>query len=394
MTNKELLLDVLSDVQDEYIEDVTKRISAVKTRRYTAWTSIAAVFVLLCGSLTFMLNQMSVGRAAWSFQADSVNEYKYYEIPDDGIYRYKQGEKPTRIVKIKEDSFYEFIVNEHALYYTTDNKTVYKVPHESDEPQVFFEDADVNWLYIYAHTMNDIKLSLDYYDGIDQLNGYLKIKEVILDGVTGKEKCVTYEYVSYTNFELVDEYLDQNYSDEQAMEKATTDSTYYAKKIIYETRNRTLNAKLNNDNTYALTENGKVLFEFSDNYSLTPEKATSEYVIFKIGEYYDSDGFGSFDYYILRDNGEDSIVTSTEASEVEGDADFLYYIDYDDNLMCVDTKNNETYTLFHQKDLSFKDLFSDGEYICISEYDGNDAPDNYKIIFDENGRPCDLSLVD
>ncbi len=217
MTNAEKLLNALNEIDDRYLLEVDKRISAVKTRRRATWSSIAAVFVIFIGSFAFMISNMSWGNAGYSIYGEFGGGYFYYEIPYKGIYRYTVGGESELIVKVKRAQYYEFTANDIGLYYAPDNYSIYTIPHDSDEASLFFEDKELNFFNMYKYDSEDLLLSLNYSN--DKI---YHEKEVIVDGKTGEEKRVAFEEKSYYKSDVIEKLEEQGYSYKQALEKAYT----------------------------------------------------------------------------------------------------------------------------------------------------------------------------
>ncbi len=394
MTNAEKLLDVIGDVQDEYIKDVPKRISAIRNRKIIKWTSIAAVFTLIIGSFSYLLGSINWGNAGLGVTGQCAGGYFYYQIPNDGIYRYTPKGESEQLIKTKFSQRYDysFVVNDTGLFYSKGDNAVYKIPHNSDEATLFYEAPKLNELELSTHTSTDIMVLLNYYS----INNFdYCFKEIVVDGVSGKQNEILHEYRDTFDSQLYNEYIEKGYSDDDAYNKANTSKEFDADEIEYKLGNRTLVAKNVEDGIiYTLEENGSTLLKEEDILWEQPEKATEDYIIFKIGESYDEVGFCFADYYIARANGKDSRITSSKAIPVQGDDDYLYYIDYDDNIMCVDTRSGEEHILMYQKDLSYKTMFSDGKYIYTADYDNETPAQCYEILFDENLKPYDLHLID
>lgn len=319
MTNTEMLLSALNEVDDRYLLEVDKRISSVKTRRRATFSSIAAVFVLVIGSFAFMISNMAWGNAGYGIHGESAGGYFYYEIPFKGIYRYTVGGESELIVKVKRAQFYEFIVNDIGLYYITDDTSVYMIPHGSDESSLFFEDEELNFFNMYKYDSTDLLLRLDYSD--DEI---YHEKEVIIDGKTGEEKRVTFEEKSRYQHDVIEELEEQGYTYEEALEKS---------------------------------------------YSIIS-----------------STGEQMFEYY--------------ETPHDQGNDDYIYRIEYDDDLIYLNAHTGEHDVLLHEEYLSHKDLFSDGEYIYISDFYFTKRGKTiytiecYEIEFDKNNVPTHLKLID
>ncbi len=369
MTNAELLLDVIGEIDDEYITDVERRISIVRKRRKATWSSMAAVFVVAFSVLIFtitsdyipklgnsssdtLLNEAekystsesdnksnsnnngskdesdeehlfgeygsisdnsNTGSGAHGMYGVAFEGYFYFEVPSDGIYRYKTNGNCEKLVDTTDGEWLDFIVNKNGLYYTNGKKAIYRIAHDSNTSTKL---AGLSFAYNIINTYgeNDICV-LTNFD-----------KRIIVDGITGEEK---------------PEYL-----------------------------------------------------------STVPIKATDDYMIFSKGyDYNDTDMW--WNYYIKRADGTDSSAMHTHASTPEGNDKFFFSIDYDDNLLYYDIETGTESILLNEKDLSYKDLYSDGEYIYLCDYHNEDSaqelkqpPMCYKIIYNEKGKPSKLELVD
>ena len=369
MTNAELLLDVIGEIDDEYITDVERRISIVRKRRKATWSSMAAVFVVAFSVLIFTITSGYIpkldnvasntilndeekytmtesdnksngsNKDSWDESSDehlfgeygSISDnsntgsgahgmygvafegYFYFEVPSDGIYRYETKGNCEKLVDTTDGEWLYFIVNKNGLYYTNGKKAIYRIAHDSNTSTKL---AGLSFAYniINTYGKNDICVLTN------------SDKRIIVDGITGEEKS---------------EYL-----------------------------------------------------------STVPIKATDDYMVFSKGyDYNDTDMW--WNYYIKRADGTDSSAMHTHASTPEGNDKFFFSIDYDDNLLYYDIETGTESILLNEKDLSYKDLYSDGEYIYLCEYNGEqnakeleNPPICYKINYDNNGKPIKLTLID
>lgn len=451
MTNAEKLLNALNEIDDSYLLEVDKRISTVRTRRRATFTSIAAVFVAIILVVVFIAKsgytpstqnnndnilstdnefeyntenntgaihqydfddnvdtddfEHSGGCAGCSrgFTAVATNNMLYFEIPYDGIYRYTIGEKTELLVKEKSDSRCQYIVNDIGLYYSLDEKSIYTIPHNSNNPKLFFENNN-HLIHMRVYNSTDLLLEINYSAEV-----FGHDKSIIVDGETGDIKTTVYESKSRYDGKLENELIEQGYSYEEAVNKAFTLDEYFADEIIYTIGDRTLKATPTSDRnsfgycTYTLSENSNQLLQGGEIlHELSPELVNKDYIIFKIGEHDIKDYMLAYDYYIARANGEDSKLKLSYSIPAQGNSDYLYhidYFDYDDNIMYTDTRTGESSALMYQKDISYNNLYSDGKYIYIEKEDYSDSETKYtiecyEIVFDENGVPTDLKLID
>ena len=319
MTNTEKLLNALNGVDDSYLLEVDKRIRAVKTTKRATLSSIAAVFVLVIGSFAFMISNTAWGNARYNVYGESAGGYFYYEIPYKGIYRYSPGGESELLVKVKRSQYYDFLVNDIGLYYMPDDKSIHMIPHNSDEADIFFEDVDSNYLNMYKYNSTDLLLHLDY-----SKDSIIHQKQIVVDGKTGKEESVVFEEIIYYNSASIDQFFDQGYNDNDAIEKSKT-------------------------------------------------------TVYTFGEW---------------------AIEYIDATPIQGNEDYVYRIDDNDNLMYINANTGDNDVLLHESDLSYKDLFSNGEYIYISDCVISDFGNEkyivkcYEIEFDENSKPTGLKLID
>lgn len=440
MTSADMLLDVLGDIDEQYIEEIDKRISFVKKRKVISFVSVAAVFVILCTSIIPLLKLQPNTSLKFNMQdseSSSITDnsasfdgltggyggcsnygitgyatcgYFYYEVPSDGIYRYTPSEGCSeKIVNIKNfDTWYDYVVNDIGLYYTPDNKILFKIEHNSDRVETLYSDADINHLTPYPYTANDIQLSINKTT-ITQ-SGYKAnaSKNIVIDGITGEEKTTLSNITFYTNEKLYNELFNKHLEDptsytiEEIYELTNKTTEYWADEVTHQLGDRTLVLKYNeNGGGFYLTENGKRIEDYFTISGSEPIKATDDYIVFSMGQGGTATITPVYHYYIARANGNDSRVVSSSAHRPEGDSKFFYYIDSDGNITSLDVETNEKAVLKSNKNYVYYDLYSDGEYLYLFKYIGETsakrfdiAPVCYEIIKDENGKPCELKLFD
>lgn len=432
MTNKELLLDVFTDIADEYIDDVETRIKSVKARRTVMWLSVAALFVILVTSITPLLtlrpqtpvtpdgytdkdntsepddskendasgwfgSSVGVGGCSnYGMVGVAKGEYFYFEVPDDGIYRYTPTNGYSeKIVDIKfSDEWYKFVVNDYALYYQSDDNTIKRITHDSNTAEVFYTDDSIDCLTIYSYTSTDIQVSVSY-------NNYMCSKDIIVDGVTGEEKEILYSF-DISNYEEIYNELAKDYPDfpSRSIEEMMYDKmSYMTDEVSHTIGSRTLTLKSADSGGFILTENGERIIDNRVS-GEAPVKATEDYLIFSLGT-----GGTTIDptyhYYIARANGEDTRVISSFAHSPEGNSKFFYYIDREGNLTCHDVINNEKIILLSNENLAYCDLYADEDYIYICRYNSETRaqklktlPVCYEVMYDSNGKPFKLKLLD
>ncbi len=369
MTNAELLLDVIGEVDDEYILDVENRISMIRKRRKTTFSSLAAVFVVAFSVIIFTITSgyiPKLGNTAsneaaqesdqlvmtetyntsdnfnkgGSYESDeeysygnssltdsqvgggnhgitgiAIDDYFYFQVPEDGIYRYTVNSNCEKLVDTSESKeWYDLIANDNGLYITTGKDAIFRFSHDSNVSTTLIE-LPFKDIYIYTYSEKDILVKTE--PGENQF---------VVDGITGDEK--------------------------------------------------------------------------KDYLNTIPVKAKSDYKVFLIS--YDHDDTDTWwNYYIKRTDGTSSSAMRTHASTPQGDDKFLFNIDYEDNIVCYDVEESKETILLNEKDLSYKDLYSDSEYIYLCDYHGEHSakelkspPMCYKVIYNEQGKPCDLELID
>lgn len=401
MTNEQILFEIIGEINDEHIEEVDRKIRTVKHRKTTAFASLTAVFVIIAVAIVpliyMLMSPLGAGaNAGHSLYGVTAGGCFYYEMPNDGIYRYTPQGESVKLVDIKlKHYWYDFTANEQGLYYTINEQpVVYKIALNSDTPQVLFEDKSAVSLSIsyYDNTSIEIFTSKNSEDYADFAS-----REFVIDTTTGEEKFTIFEYSSHINYDVYeDPYVDHDTADENAY----TDTTYTVEEVTYRLGTRTIKAIERTGGGFTLSENGNTLLKRVDIVDYIPVKATSDFIVFSLGK-----GGTTLDpvwhYYIARANGVDTRVLSTYASVPEGDDNHFYYIDYDDNLICIDVRTGETSTLLSESDLSYKDLYSDGRYIYICTYNGESSakrlktpPVCYEIIKDATNTPKELRIID
>ena len=92
---------------------------------------------------------------------------------------------------------------------------------------------------------------------------------------------------------------------------------------------------------------------------------------------------------------------STFGGISEQELQFLYYIDADGNIACLDRATNEAIILLEDKNYTNYDIYSDDEYVYLasnttgsSDIKNNETPVCYEIIKDSNGKPIELKPID
>ncbi|MBQ8538886.1 MAG: hypothetical protein IJ433_04475 [Ruminococcus sp.] len=83
------------------------------------------------------------------------------------------------------------------------------------------------------------------------------------------------------------------------------------------------------------------------------------------------------------------------------ESQFLYYIDADGNIACLDRETNQATILLEDNNYTDYDIYSDDEYVYLvsnsvgsSDVKNSETPVCYKIVKDSNGKPYELNLVD
>ena len=434
--NTELLLDAIGDVQDEYIRETERFISRKRKARIAAISSIAAVLVIVT-VITLIVRiigqKISVpdeydnpaaywggntdysaaedddpaeiwgGNANYSVTAETGGGYLYYEIPYDGIYRYQPGKTAVKLVDTEKREWCDYLVNDDALYFAHRNltadrdKTVYRIPHGSDTPEVLYRDDDAKRVSMTATAgTHDLCLFIDTDE--------YAFKEIIIDGVTGKEKEIISSYSLTEDTEKWNELIDDdNYDVDELYDMTHTETSYHNPRITYTVGERTITALMDDEDSgyfgYSLTENGKIL---RAGCSVIPKKAMKNCLVFERGDIESApDDLPQFGYYIIREDGTHNSVTLENVGDLQGNDTYWYYLDFDDNLIAFNTRTLEKSVLMHQEDLSYCQLASDGEYLYLYDYADEQylkeavTPIScYKIIYNADGVPTSLELID
>lgn len=438
MTNKELLLDVIGEIDDQYIEDVDSRIKTIKKRHTFIYISLAAVFVILAISIAplfSLIPQSSIpddsyinfddtpkvdnppenkvsgsddyyggyvgnlgGCANYGMVGVANGEYFYFEIPDDGIYRYKVSNGCSeKIVDMKlSDEWIEFVVNDYALYYLHNDTTIHRITHSSNNAEEFYASDKIDSLSIEPYTSTDIKVFIMY-------DNFLSSKEVVVDGITGEEKDTLYNYDTNKYDEIYNR-LAQEHPDfpSRSIDDMVLDEllSSLTEVVTHQLRDRTLILTLDDNGGFVLSENGNMLEDYLKVSGQYPVKATKDYMIFSLGTG-GTDIDPTYHYYIARANGEDTRVLSSFAHSPQGNSFFFYYIDREGNLTCHDVVTNEKTILMSDSNLAYYDLYADEDYIYICRYNEEKnakklkaVPVCYKVEYDSNGKPYELRLID
>lgn len=418
MKNTELLLDAIGDVQDEYIRETERFISRKRKARIAAISSIAAVLVIvtvitvivrIAGQKSSVLNEYDDpaeiwgGNANYSVTAETGGGYLYYEIPYDGIYRYQPGKTAVKLVDTEKREWCDYLVNDDALYFTHWNltvdrdKTVYRIPHGSDTPEVLYRDSDAKRVSLTATAgTHDLCLYIETAEYAD--------KEIIIDGVTGEEKEIISSYSLTEDTEKWNELIDDdNYDVDELYDMTHTETSYHNPRITYTVGERTITALMDDEDSgyfgYSLTENGKIL---RAGCSVIPKKAMKNCLVFERGDIESApDDLPQFGYYIIREDGTHNSVTLENVGDLQGNDTYWYYLDFDDNLIAFNTRTLEKSVLMHQEDLSYCQLASDGEYLYLYDYADEQSLKEavtpiscYKIIYNADGVPTSPELID
>ena len=384
MTLPELLLDLIGEVKDEFIQAVDKRIATVKSRKRVAISSLAAVFVIAVTAIVLLIAKgpatLDMGANANYGITGVAIEDNFYIQTADGIYRYTPQGKTKKLVNINIfDNYHKYAVNGSGLYYTQDNKTVKRIDHDSNNAVEVYscDDASITGLSVFSST--DISVVLQNLNknssGEVVSSSY---ETVVINGKTGLEKSRT-QHITY--------------------DESNNAILSFENRTDYTIGDRTIRVLKNGDGTYHLSEDKKASNDESFNIdtrikSIGPVYAADDYLIFAINNHFNT---RCVRFYIARADGNDTEVVCESPCPPQGNDEYFFNIDDDGNLECISTQTGKTSILANDEQLSYCDFVSNGEYICIWHRQENTPEAKikcYKILYNTDGVPYDIELVE
>ncbi len=407
MKKADLILNAVGDTDSKYLSEVDQFLQRQKKKRYGAIAGIAAMLVLATViSFAVKLYHPWGGNAHYGIDGAVGGGYFYFEFPHDGIYRYTPGKASEKILDIKGRPWYDFVVNDDALFYTRwenswdYDKTIYRVPHGLDTVEVLFYDDDAKSVNLPSRAAGDDLFVVLDYDNDTQGFGY---RDVIIDGQTGEIKNEVSSFFIIEDHALSESMMYSDIDIDEQYQMTHKESSSDDPRISYTVGDRTIIAERNDGGTYDLLENGEKIYESWDP---IPQKMLGSSLVFSGGvtdePTADSpDSLPKFHYLIVRPDGTRDSISLENVGELQGNDTYIFYIDYDDDLIVYDTRTSESKVLMHREELSFFDVYSDGKYIYLSRYNDESSLKDldhpmtcYQIQYDSDGKPQSLKLID
>lgn len=416
MTKAELLLDVIGEAQDEYIEELDKSLEAGRSKkRFIMPLAAAACIILVSAAVLFSVHFFPLGsgggRCNYGTECITAGGYLYYET-QDGIYRYSPESGRTLILGgFFRDDWYPFTANDYAFYYSKGD-TIYKVTHGSAESVVLYKaDGRVNDILLYPAGDKDIAAQINYNTG-----GYDLIEScVIIDGETGEAKTTA------ESFEITEEQFDSLDPDSSDFYKRQNElfdnASAYAGKISYTVGEYRYDI-VKEDNglsgySYGLYRDGVRLLDEYDFVEPLPAYPVRDSLVLVPGR----NGASTYQmpsrFVLIKPDGTVRKVYSGYSMPPQGSGEYLYYINDDGSICAIDADDDSQTVLItademcgaicteEQKSIIAEtgeryfiyDLYSDGEYIYLCEsFDSIIAC--MRIEYDESGKPDRLITAD
>lgn len=386
MTKAELLLDVIGEAQDYYVEELDEWLTSPKKRRRWIKPLVAAACVVLV-SVTAVFGVrffLSFGSNCGGFATEGIcaGGYFYYEVQDDGIYRYTPEKGAKRIVgnrsfwNIWNNSWYQFTANDDALYYAKGD-TIYRIAHDSTKSEILYRaegTAEIGELYpAGAH---DITAYI--YDN----NARVFEKKIIIDGATGEIKSAA-DKISYT----VGDYTYDIIRENDGLEGYSYGLYRNGIRLLDQNDHvEPLNVQPSGDCLIlTLGRNGQGFITSPSRFLIIRPDGTMRKVF--SGYRFDPQGNGSYFYYLANTGDDEGSIIAIDADD---DAQTVLITpeelrQYD--ILTSDVLNDDDY----EDMLWVYELYSDGEYLYLSN--GYDKIMCFSIVYD-NGVPKRIELVD
>ena len=399
MTKPELLLDVIGEAQDDYLEELDAHIVKVKRRRKQRKVLlVAACLCLVVCTVVFGLYHFPFGISGssnYTSEGIAAGGYFYYEVPGDGFFRYTPEDGSVCLMKGSLfdrwfNRWYSFTANDYGFYYTKDD-WIYRVRHgETASEKLYHYEAKVSTPYMYPAGENDIAVEVHY----DSQNAGLHNELFIVDGITSERKTTIIDNnVMQEEIDALPDVMSSEYDD--ASYKLLSQPSDFAEKVTYTVGERTLELVLEKGNdwddyTYRLTENGKQLYNgYVEPYDV---RTAGDSLVFTVGRDGSSIGKDLNGYVIVDPDGTNHVVN---VPSVPGDERFFYTRkDNDDeqSIIAVRVSDNEKTKLKWDvsEDNIAWEIESDGEYIWATGYDRISC---YRIEY-QNNIPISLTLID
>ncbi len=360
MNKAELLIDVIGEARDEYVYDVYKRASFLRTMRVVLRSSVAAALVFVMIGLFNIfgrLDYLSFGNCGNpTVTGTAVDGVLYYEVPHQGIYKYTPEKGSEQI--LWKYWYEEYTVNSYAVYYTRDD-TVYSIPHRTGESKELFTAKGADEISVYP-CGQDIIISFYIKDNY---------RNLLIDGKTGEN------LGTIRGFD---------------MDPDTLKTKDIPQDAVYSVGKRKITVEKEREDSYSIIENGKkVLGTFESVHPLS-DFSLGDCLLFGINN--------NYEVLILRPDGRDStlIFYPEEGEGISGgDENYIFDSRFDDNIVCVNAYTGETWDIAKGKDFAYKSvLAADSDYLYITDNNTHESVSCWKISYDSKNRPESLKLVE
>ena len=402
MKRNELLLDVIGEVKDEYLQEIDSRIKRVRRGRRWKRGLVAACMLLLVGVVVqfAVLFGGGLGSRGGGFSAEGLvaGGYYFHQTRDGDVFRYTPEEGAVRLLKGGvfdrwKSTRYSITANDYGFYYSKGD-WIYRIKNgETKSEKLYHYESKPQYPSLYPAGANDIAVRVTY----NRSDVITHDEVLIIDGITGECKTVV--------MEQDDPYYESNYPlddpgfiDEREEQRSM--NTVYADTVTYTVGDRTLELVYQEgkewyDYAYRLTENGKPLYNgYVEPYDV---RTVGDSLVFTVGRGGNNLGKDLNGYVIVSPDGTNRVVN---VPSVPGNEQFFFTLkDTDDgqDVLAVRVSDNEKFKLKRDSSVYdiIRDISSDGTYIWASYNGANGkfAVFCYRIEY-ENGIPTALTLID
>ncbi|MBK6089828.1 hypothetical protein [Ruminococcus difficilis] len=403
MKRNELLLDVIGEVKDEYLQEIDSRIKRVRRGRRWKRGLVAACMLLLVGVVVqfAVLFGGGLGSRGGGFSAEGLvaGGYYFHQTRDGDVFRYTPEEGAVRLLKGGvfdrwKSTRYSITANDYGFYYSKGD-WIYRIKNgETKSEKLYHYESKPQYPSLYPAGANDIAVRVTY----NRSDVITHDEVLIIDGITGECKTVV--------MEQDDPYYESNYPlddpgfiDEREEQRSM--NTVYADTVTYTVGDRTLELVYQEgkewyDYAYRLTENGKTLYNgYVEPYNVRTVGDSLVFTVGRGGNNIDKDLNG---YVIVSPDGSNHVVN---VPSVPGNEKFFFTVkDMDDgqDILAVRVSDNEKFKL--KWDRTEEDnvwyIHSDGSYLWAMGFNGmkdDFVTSCYRIEY-ENGIPTSLTLID
>lgn len=404
MKRNELLLDVIGEVKDEYLQEIDSRIKRVRRGRRWKRALLAACVILIAGIVVqfAVILGGGLGSRSGGFSAEGLvaGGYYFHQTRDGDVFRYTPEEGSVRLIKgcildRWKNTRCSTTANGYGFYYSKGD-WIYRIKHgETKSEKLYHYESKAKYPDLYPAGANDIAVFVDY-NRADVLTHH---EVLIIDGITGECKTVVMERnIPYYEPETMP-FDDPRFADKS--DKTDENFTVYADTVTYTVGGRTLELVYQGsedelDYTYCLTENGKPLYNgYVEPYDV---RTVGDSLVFTVGRGGNNLGKDLNGYVIVSPDGTNRVVN---VPSVPGNEKFFFTVkDVEDgqSIFAVRTSDNEKFKLKwdRSEERHVWDIYSDGSYIWTMGFDGKKGDglaSCYRIEY-ENGIPTALTLID